>query len=71
MANGKIRWSNYILQREMPGVQRNGSPPGIGAAWVCSHQHWYQQSVSKLTYVKAEQQRLEDEEDRRKRTVSK
>lgn len=55
----------------MSGVQRSGSPPEIGLTWVRSHLHCHQQPVSKLTCVKAEQERLEDEEERRKRVRSK
>lgn len=55
----------------MSGVQRSGSPRGIGLTWVRSDLHWYQQPVSKLTYVKAEQERLEDEEEHFKRIRSK
>lgn len=51
----------------MSVVQRSGSPPGIGLTWVRSHLDWYQQPVSKLTHVKAEQERLEDEEEHFKR----
>src|SRR6478752_9218030 len=41
------------------------------AIWVCSHLHWYQQSVSRLAYIKAERQKQEDDEKRRKRARSK
>jgi hypothetical protein len=52
-----------------PKEQAPAIDPAV--SWVCSHLRWYQQSVSKLTYIKAEQEKQQAEEKRRKSLQSK
>jgi hypothetical protein len=49
---------------QVPKEQAPVIDPAV--SWVCNHLHWYQQSVSRLTYIKAEQQKQQADERERK-----